>query len=307
MLKTTPAIAAAAALLMGAPALAQTAETPAASAPAVAPPAVAPPAVAEVTGAPRADSVVAVVNGEAITLGQMIAMKEGLQGGAGDLPDVALWDLMLDQMIRQTAVAQVTAQSLTPRDRAMLELDRRGYLSAATLERVAQPEPTEDELRAVYDAAFGDADSPKVEYSAAHILVATEDEAKAIAEELAGGADFAALAAEKSTDNSSGNGGDLGWFTADMMVEPFARAVEALEPGQVSAPVQSQFGWHVILLNETREQAPPEFDAIREQLSTQVRRNRVEAEIERLVSSAAIDKTEGLSPELLNRSELLDN
>lgn len=302
MLKTTPAIVAAAALLMGAPALAQTAETPAAV-----PPAVAPPAVAEVTGAPRADSVVAVVNGEAITLGQMIAMKEGLQGGAGDLPDVALWDLMLDQMIRQTAVAQVTAQSLTPRDRAMLELDRRGYLSAATLERVAKPEPTEDELRAVYDAAFGSGDSPKTEYSAAHILVATEDEAKAVAEELAGGADFAALAAEKSTDNSAANGGDLGWFTAEMMVEPFAKAVEALEPGQVSAPVQSQFGWHVILLNETREQAPPDFDAIREQLATQVRRNRVDAEIERLVSAASIEKTEGLAPELLNRTELLDN
>lgn len=302
MLKTTPAIVAAAALLMGAPALAQTAETPAAV-----PPAVAPPAVAEVTGAPRADSVVAVVNGEAITLGQMIAMKEGLQGGAGDLPDVALWDLMLDQMIRQTAVAQVTAQSLTPRDRAMLELDRRGYLSAATLERVAKPEPTEDELRAVYDAAFGSGDSPKTEYSAAHILVATEDEAKAVAEELAGGADFAALAAEKSTDNSAANGGDLGWFTAEMMVEPFAKAVEALEPGQVSAPVQSQFGWHVIRLNETREQTPPEFEQIREQLATQVRRNRVDAEIERLVSAASIEKTEGLAPELLNRTELLDN
>ncbi|SHM54387.1 peptidyl-prolyl cis-trans isomerase C [Paracoccus solventivorans] len=302
MLKTTPAIVAAAALLMGAPALAQTAETPAAV-----PPAVAPPAVAEVTGAPRADSVVAVVNGEAITLGQMIAMKEGLQGGAGDLPDVALWDLMLDQMIRQTAVAQVTAQSLTPRDRAMLELDRRGYLSAATLERVAKPEPTEEELRAVYDAAFGSGDSPKTEYSAAHILVATEDEAKAIAEELAGGADFAALAAEKSTDNSAANGGDLGWFTAEMMVEPFAKAVEALEPGQVSAPVQSQFGWHLIRLNETREQTPPEFEQIREQLATQVRRNRVDAEIERLVSAASIEKTEGLAPELLNRTELLDN
>ncbi|WP_303729511.1 peptidylprolyl isomerase [Paracoccus solventivorans] len=303
MLKTTPAVvAAAAALLMGAPALAQTAETPAAV-----PPAVAPPAVAEVTGAPRADSVVAVVNGEAITLGQMIAMKEGLQGGAGDLPDVALWDLMLDQMIRQTAVAQVTAQSLTPRDRAMLELDRRGYLSAATLERVAKPEPTEDELRAVYDAAFGSGDSPKTEYSAAHILVATEDEAKAVAEELAGGADFAALAEERSTDNSAANGGDLGWFTAEMMVEPFAKAVEALEPGQVSAPVQSQFGWHVIRLNETREQTPPEFEQIREQLATQVRRNRVDAEIERLVSAASIEKTEGLAPELLNRTELLDN
>lgn len=283
MLKTTPAIVAAAALLMGAPALAQTAETPAAV-----PPAVAPPAVAEVTGAPRADSVVAVVNGEAITLGQMIAMKEGLQGGAGDLPDVALWDLMLDQMIRQTAVAQVTAQSLTPRDRAMLELDRRGYLSAATLERVAKPEPTEDELRAVYDAAFGSGDSPKTEYSAAHILVATEDEAKAVAEELAGGADFAALAAEKSTDNSAANGGDLGWFTAEMMVEPFAKAVEALEPGQVSAPVQSQFGWHVIRLDDVRDVKAPPLEQVKPQIQQELERRKVQALQQELRAKAKI-------------------
>lgn len=214
---------------------------------------------------------------------------------------------MLDQMIRQAAVAQVAAQSPTARDKATLENERRGYQYAATLEKVAAPEPTEEELRAVYDKAFGAQTEPKTEYNAAHILVATEEEAKAVADELAKGADFGTLAEERSTDNSSGNKGDLGWFTADMMVEPFAKAVESLEKGQVSAPVQSQFGWHVIKLNDERTQTPPEFETVRDQLANEVRRQRVEAEVQARVDAAAIEKTPGLDPALLGRAELLDN
>ena len=299
MLKSLPALVAAA--LMAQPLLAQTAPETPAPAPA------APPASAEATGAPDADTVIATVNGEAITLGQMIAMKEGLHAGSVDgLPDAALWDLMLDQMIRQTAVAQVAAQSPTKRDKAFLENERRGYQYASVLERVAAAEPTEEELRAVYDAAFGQKTEPKTEYNAAHILVKTEEEAKAVADELAKGADFGKLAEERSTDNSSANKGDLGWFTADMMVEPFAQAVEALEKGQVSAPVQSQFGWHVIKLIDERTQTPPEFEAVREQLATEVRRNKVEAEIQKRVDAATVEKTQGLDAALLNRSDLLD-
>ncbi|WP_255440512.1 peptidylprolyl isomerase [Paracoccus sp. MC1854] len=293
MLKSLPALMAAA--LMAAPALAQA-------------PAETPPATAEATGAPRADTVVATVNGEAITLGQMIAMRESLHSSAVEgLPDAALWDLMLDQMIRQAAVAQVAAQSPSPRDKAVLENERRGYQYAATLEKVAAPEPSEEELRAAYDAAFGTQTEPRTEYSAAHILVATEEEARAIADELANGADFGTLAEERSTDNSSGNKGDLGWFTADMMVKPFADAVVALEKGAISAPVQSQFGWHVIRLNDSRTQTPPEFEAVRDQLANEVRRQKVEAEVQARVDAATIEKTPGLDPTLLSRSELLDN
>ncbi|KGJ12951.1 peptidylprolyl isomerase [Paracoccus sanguinis] len=261
---------------------------------------------APATGTPTATTVVATVNGEAITLGQMIAMKEGMQHGAADVPDTALWDMMLDQMISQTAVAQVAAQSLTPRDTAIIELDRRAYLSGAALERIAGAEPTEAELRAAYDAAFGADKTPKEEYSASHILVKTEEEAKAIADELAKGADFGKLAEEKSRDNSGANKGDLGWFTPDMMVKPFADAVVALKKGEVSAPVQSQFGWHVIKLNDTRTQAAPEFDAIRDQLAMQVGRQKVEAEIQKQVTAARIEKVPGLDAGLLNKTDLLD-
>ena len=299
MTKRTTALIAAgltAALTVGA----AVAQTPAPA------PAPAPTPAAPASGAPTAETVVATVNGDAITLGQMIAMRDGLQQQVGDLPPATLWDLLLEQMISQTALAQVAAQSPTARDKAMMEIDRRGYLSGVALERVAGAEPTEAELRAAYDKAFGANQAPQQEYSAAHILVKTEAEAQAIADELKKGADFGKLAEEKSTDNSGANKGDLGWFTTDVMVEPFAKAVAALKKGEVSAPVQSQFGWHIIKLNDTRTKAAPEFDAIRDQLAMQVRREKVEAEIAKRVGEAKIERVPGLDPALLSKTDLLD-
>ena len=274
-----PTMALAAALTAALPALAQT------------------PAPAPATGAPRADTVVASVNGEPITLGQMIAAKEGMHEGAAALPASALWDLMLDQMISQTAVAQVQAQSQTQRDKAMLELDRRSYLSGAALERIAAAEPSEAELHAAYDAAFGADKAPKVEYSASHILVNTEEEAKAIEDALAKGADFAKLAEEKSTDNSSANKGDLGWFTPDMMVKPFADAVVALKKGEVSPPVQSQFGWHVIKLEEKRTRPVPPFEQVRPQIENYVVRTSQQDLVLKLRNDAKVERTDAGKPQ----------
>lgn len=254
-----------------------------------------------------ADTVVATVNDETITLGQMIAMRASLpeQATAG-LPDTALWDLMLDQLIRQTAVAQEGAKTMTARDTAALELDRRAYLSSAALERVAGADPTDDELRAVYDKMFGTDAGEKTEYNAAHILVDSEDKAKAIVDEIAAGADFGKLAEERSTDNSGPNKGDLGWFQPEQMVKPFADAVVALKKNEVSAPVQSQFGWHVIKLIDERKVEPPKFDEIRDQLAMQVRRDKVEAEITRLTAAAKVDKTPDLDAALLTKTDILD-
>ena len=255
--------------------------------------------------AQEADTVVATVNGEAITLGQMITMRQGLAPDATqNMPDTALWDLMLDQMIRQTAVAQAAGKDLSPRDLAALEIERRSYLAGSVLEKIAAAEPSEAELRAAFDQAFGSAE-PVVEYNAAHILVKTKEEADAIAKQLADGADFGQLAAEKSTDNSGPNKGDLGWFQAAQMVAPFADAVKTLEKGKVSAPVETQFGWHVIKLIDSREATPPSFDDIKAELAVQVRRDRVQSEIEKRLSESKVEKTEGLSPDLLNKTEIL--
>lgn len=254
-----------------------------------------------------ADTVVATVNDEAITLGQLIAMRQGLDAETTQgLPDSALWDLMLDQMIRQTAVAQAAGKDLSKRDAIGLEIERRAYLAGSVLEKVAGAEPTEEELKAAYGQVFGGESAPKVEYNAAHILVKTKEEAEAIAKQLKEGGDFGAIAAEKSTDpGSAPNKGDLGWFQPEQMVAPFSDVVKTLKKDEVSAPVETQFGWHVIKLIDQRDVQPPKLEEVKDQLIVQIRRDKVQAEIEKRVADAKVEKTEGLSPDLLGKTDLL--
>lgn len=252
----------------------------------------------------NAETVIATVNGQTITLGQMIVMKQSVQDPQmAGLPDQALWDMMLDQLIRQTAVAATGAENAGVR--AQLELQRRNTLATAAVTEVAEVAPTDEEVQAAYDRLFAEAE-PVTEYSAAHILVETEDEAKAIKAELDGGADFGTLAEERSTGPSGPNKGDLGWFSADQMVPPFAEAVQAMEKGAISDPVQTDFGWHVIRLNDSRVKEAPALDEVRDQIDQLVRREKVEAEIERVVGEAEIEKTEGIDPALMNDTALLE-
>lgn len=255
-----------------------------------------------------ANTVVATVNGEMITLGQLVVMRQGLDAQTTQgLPDSALWDLMLDQMIRQTAVAQ-EAQPLGQRDTAALEVEKRAYLAGSVLEKVASAEPTEDELKTAYNQAFGGDSQPRVEYNAAHILLKTKDEAEAVEKQLKDGADFGEVAAQKSTDPTSApNKGDLGWFQPDQMVAPFAEAVKAMKKGDVSAPVETGFGWHVIKLIDQRDVVPPKFDEVKDQIAVQVRRDKVQAAIEARVAASKVEKTQGLSPDLLNKTDILGN
>lgn len=252
----------------------------------------------------EADSVVATVNGQPITLGQMIVMRQSMADpNMANLPDRALWDMMLDQLIRQTAVAAAGEENAGVR--AQLELQRRNTLASAAVTRMAETEPADDEIRAAYDRMFATTE-PVTEYNAAHILVETEEQATSAKERLDAGEEFGDVAEQLSTGPSGPNRGDLGWFTPDQMVEPFAEAVQGLEPGGISDPVQTQFGWHVIRLNETRLREAPGLEEVREQISQMVLRERVEGEIERLVTGADIQKTEGIDPARMNAVDLLE-
>lgn len=225
----------------------------------------------------NADSVVAKVNDQDITLGQMIVMRQSLQPQSTEgMTEQAIWDMMLDQLIKQTAVAETASEDMNAAVRAQMELQRRNTLANAAIQAVAEIEPTDEEIRAAYDEMFAQAE-PVTEYSAAHILVGSEDEAKAIKAELDGGADFGEQAEEHSTDNSGPNKGDLGWFTPDQMVEPFGNAVQELEKDQVSDPIETQFGWHIIKLNDTRLREAPSLEVIQDQLAQMVRRDKVES------------------------------
>lgn len=257
---------------------------------------------------PTADTVVATVNGKAITLGHMIAMRESLPPQYLQLDDKTLFDGILDQIIQQEALAEVAEGSIGKRDTLMLDNQRRGYLSGVTLDETARAAVTDDAVQALFDEKYA-ATEPGKEYNAAHILVATEDEAKAIKADLDGGADFAAIAKEKSTDRgSAAASGDLGWFGVGMMVKPFEDAVIAMKAGETSAPVQSQFGWHVIRLTEVRTAAKPTIEDVRAELEGELQGRAVEAKVTELTDAAKIEKTvDGIDPAILKNVDLIEN
>jgi peptidyl-prolyl cis-trans isomerase C len=176
------------------------------------------------------------------------------------------------------------------------------------VQRVLSGAVTEEGLQAAYDARFAGA-TQELEYNASHILVETKEEADAIVAELAAGADFADIARDKSKDPGSGaNGGLLGWFGKGMMVKPFEDAVLAATVGEVTAPVESQFGWHIILVNETRTQALPALDELREELADELRDAAVQEVIAAATAKAQITRTEleGLDPAFLRNEDLLN-
>lgn len=257
---------------------------------------------------PTADTVVATVNGKDITLGHMIAMRESLPPQYLQLDDKTLFDGILDQIIQQEALSEVAEASLRKRDTLTLDNQRRGYLAGVTLDETAKAAVTDEAVQALFDEKYA-AVEPGKEYSAAHILVATEDEAKAIKAQLDGGADFAALAKEKSTDRgSAAAGGDLGWFGVGMMVKPFEDAVLAMKKGEISAPVESQFGWHVIKLNDERTAAKATIEDVRAELEGELQGRAVEARVTELTGAAKVEKqVEGIDPAILKDVALIDN
>lgn len=171
---------------------------------------------------------------------------------------------------------------------ARLELARIQLLANAAVERHLEDNPPgEAELRELYEQRI--ADMSGSEYKARHILVESQEEAADLITQLDGGADFAALAQEFSTGPSGPNGGDLGWFAQDRMVAPFSEAVQAMEVGaHTSEPVQTQFGWHVILLEDTREAQAPGIESMRVELTTVAQQQRVQAYLENLRAGAEV-------------------
>ena len=169
---------------------------------------------------------------------------------------------------------------------AQLELQKTSLIAqtVATL-YITSMEITDEEIQAEYDEQA--ALSPGQEYKARHILVESQGEAAAIIEELQGGADFETLARERSTGPSGPNGGDLGWFNPNQMVAPFSAAVQAMEDGAYSSePVQTDFGWHVILREDSRASVPPPLDSVRDTVRQAIQQRKFQAYLEGLRSSA---------------------
>jgi peptidyl-prolyl cis-trans isomerase C len=238
---------------------------------------------------PDPDMVVATVNGQDITLGHMVVAFASLPEQYQQLPPDLLFEGILDQLINQTALAQSFTDEPSLATRLSLDNEERSLMAAEAVEDIMEISGTEAEVQAAYEERYTDGTDGE-EYNASHILVETEEAAQAIVEELNAGADFATIAREKSTGPSGPNGGALGWFGSGRMVPEFEAAVIALEVGEISGPVQTQFGWHVIILNETRIKDAPPLDQVREEIQLELRQAAVTARIENLVAAAEVER-----------------
>jgi peptidyl-prolyl cis-trans isomerase C len=241
----------------------------------------------------QSDPVVAKVNGTEIRQSDLVAAEEEI---GAQLPPMAP-DARRDYLV--TYVTDMVLVSKAAEDRKLGDTEdfrrklanaRTKLLMEALLQAEAKAAVTEEAMRKVYDEAIKQVGDEE-EVSARHILVETEDEAKKILADLKKGGDFAAIAKEKSKDpGSKENGGDLGFFGKDQMVAEFADAAFKLNKGQLSEPVKSQFGWHIIRVDDKRKKQPPEFDKVKDQLQTFVQRRAQAEMITKLRDSAKIER-----------------
>ena len=255
-------------------------------------------------GHASADTVVASVNGTDITLAHMIVLKQRLPAQYQSLPGEVLFEGILDQLVQQTLLGQ-SIEQLSAGSLATLENEERALRASEVIQTISESDVTEEAVEAAYQETYVEGGSAS-EFNAAHILVPTEEEALAIIEELEGGADFATVAQEKSTGPSGPRGGDLGWFGLGQMVPPFEAAVIAMEAGSISDPVQTQFGWHVIKLNDSRF---PTLESVRADLITQLRQVAIESRVAELTEGANISRStvEDIDPALLDDLSILEN
>lgn len=239
------------------------------------------------------ETVVATVGGEAITEADLAFATEDLQQQLGQVPPEERRPYLLTLLIDMKVMAKAAREQQL--DQTDLFKRRLQYLEERELRRayfsdVVAAGVTPELVKTAYDA-FVAGFQPQEEVRARHILVATKEDAEAIEAELAAGKPFEQLATEKSTDPSAAqNGGDLGFFSRGMMVKPFEDAAFALtEPGQVSEPIESQFGWHIIKLEERRQSTPPSFEEVEPQLQQQVLFEIFEKSVGALKDGVAID------------------
>lgn len=254
---------------------------------------------------PTAATVVATVNGTEITLGNLIVARSKLPPEYQSLPDDLIFGGLLDQIVQQVVIEQSMAGKLKLEDELTLLNDRRTYLASVLVDEVASTAVSDETIQKAYDAAYAEF-KPQTEYHASHILVDSEEKAKELLALIKGGEAFATVATENSTDGSAQNGGDLGWFGLGQMVQPFEDAVVAAEVGKVTGPVKTDFGYHLILVTETRNSDRPALEDVRAEIEAQVKKDAVLAKVEAMVAAAKVEKPGAdLDPALLKNIDLL--
>ena len=253
-----------------------------------------------------AETVVASVGDTEITLGEIIIARTQLPQQYAQLPVELLFTGLVDQLIQQQLLADASTGT-SAQIEYTLRNERRALVAADVITEIANTSVTEADLQAAYDERFTDAEDVP-EFNAAHLLVETEEEAVAAKARIDEGAAFADVAREVSTGPTGPNGGNLGWFGAGAMVPEFEQAVAALEVGGVTEPFETQFGWHVATLLETRVQALPTLDQVRSQLAQELQEVAITARIEELAEMQTVVRPEEgqFDPALIDALDLLD-
>ena len=253
-----------------------------------------------------ADTVVATVGETEITLGQMIITRAQLPAQYAQLGDDVLFDGILDQLIQQQVLAD-TLDDVPGRVTYAVENERRSLMAGEVISTITNDALTDDAIADAYKERFADA-TPATEYNASHLLVETQEEAVAAKARVDAGEEFADVARDVSTGPTGPNGGNLGWFGTGQMVPEFEAATMALSVGDVSDPVQTQFGWHVVTLLETRNKEVPALEDVRQELSGQIQEAAIQARLAELTGAADIVKPEAgtFDVNLISNLDLLD-
>jgi len=233
-------------------------------------------------------AVVATVNGAPITESVIELYQEQMQNRRPGAP--ADRNAIIEEVINLELASQSGTQAgldKNPRMQLQIDQQRRAVVATAAIQSHLDSNPvTDEELKKLYDEQV-----PKgSEYKARHILLEDEEAAKKLVTELDGGADFSELAKQHSTGPSGKSGGELGWFSPKQMVAPFSEAAAKLEKGSYTKePVKTQFGWHIIILDDVRESTPPDFEQVKPQLQSFVQKQRVQDFINSLRQGASIE------------------
>jgi peptidyl-prolyl cis-trans isomerase C len=238
------------------------------------------------------DPVVARANGVDIHESDLAFAEEEIGGNMPSMPPEQKRDYLINYLADMVVLSQTAEQqklSDRPDVKHRLIFDHNRLLMEALLQDVGRAALSDEAEHKVYDEAVNQVTNEE-EVHARHILVATEDEAKAVLAQLKTGADFATLAKEKSKDPGAAEGGDLGYFTKDQMVPEFANVAFKLDKGQISDPVKTQFGWHIIKVEDKRIKPTPTFDQVKSQIENYVAHRAQAQFVEKLRSAANIER-----------------
>jgi peptidyl-prolyl cis-trans isomerase C len=237
---------------------------------------------------------VATVNGKVISAELFDTFLQAVTGKPPEQATPEQKSQMLDQLVNMTLAAQSAEKDGLAKDKKVqtrLDLLQTQILAEAASEKYIKAHPvSETEVKAEYDAQV--AGMPK-EYKARHILVEKKETAESLIRDLQAGGDFAKLAKAESKDpGSAAKGGDLGWFSGQSMVKPFAEALASLEKGAITkTPVQTQYGWHVIQLEDSRMPQAPAFEEVKQQVEMLSQRKKLQAYLDELRKTAKVQKT----------------